>query len=195
LTCGDFGGVNLKGEPCEALAGHGHFLPGEGRCQIHTPQKEASIKEAKRAFLQYLQPGSDVSMVEAAFLAGANPNLIHRWRKRDAVFAAAVEEAKVERGDFLRTRAEKLSGVMYRRGLSGEGSPAENIFLLKNWDREGYRDSHQVTGGGEGGAFVFQFVDPGQVDEDAWEAKWGAAERVEAEIESKPALPAPIVKS
>lgn len=184
-TCGSFGGETQKGKPCLAAAGHGTATPGEGRCKAHIPSKLKELKALKKQYLAYLHPEADLSAAEAAHLIGVSVVTVHNWRHADPEFHEAVIEAMEQRDSrFLPQRAARLAESMYRRGLAGKAAPAENIFLLKNWDPDNYKDSRRIEGGGPGGSFVFQFMDPGIEDDPSeWEERWANAESIDASVE------------
>jgi len=44
MTCGDYGGVTLKGEPCKRSVGWGVPGTNEGRCKDHLAQEPVAPK-------------------------------------------------------------------------------------------------------------------------------------------------------
>lgn len=127
LSCGDKGGLNHRGEPCEYAAGWGTDHPEHGRCVFHDDGSHDADKQlVMDTFLHLVQDGA-YTVHQAAELAGRGYATIFRWRRQDAQFDAAVRDA-LDRGDAVRTRAAE--DTLYRRIIEERATATEVTLYL-----------------------------------------------------------------
>lgn len=123
--CGDYGGTNYRGEPCQRPA-HG------GRCGYHAEEAEEVKQEVKEVFLV---AASDAfrTLTEAASIAGRDYSTIFRWRQEDPEFDKAVKKILA---DLDRARTQAAKDHLFRRIMEGEATSTEVLFYLSNMSDE-----------------------------------------------------------
>ena len=171
-TCGEFGGRNRRGLPCRQLAGWGlpPELAGKSTCSMHTENPENALRDRNQlAFLAAFR-GRGV-ITTAAEDAGVCRQRHYEWLQFDPTYPARFATAKQE-------SIETLEEELYRRGRDGvpkrlwhDGKPVMDpdtgkqaveyvrsdaclIFALKSLDPEKYRERHEISGTGKGGAIA-----------------------------------------
>jgi hypothetical protein len=87
----------------------------------------------KRAFLAAFSRSGSLS--QAAKNAGVDRRTHYNWRKSDAYYAEAFEQAKLEAADALEDKLNELAH---------DGNVVAAIFLLKGLRPEKYRERSQV---------------------------------------------------
>lgn len=130
-TCGDSGGLSLKGLPCKHRA---RFDGRNGRCRKHGEVSDAIMQGLKKVFIQRLE---ETSFQQACKAVDRDPATVWRWRQADAEFDAAITQARRMRDELDVAEVEQ---TLLQRCIAGTASAAETIFLLVN--RSGGRWRH-----------------------------------------------------
>lgn len=121
---------------------------------------------AKRKILKHLR-GGITSMAAATAAGGISARTMFRWRKNDAEFGAALEEAK---GDQAALRVAAVEETVTQQILEGKAPPALTIFFLKaNSEKYRVADQYGVRHSGQ----VNLVAQRREADQElqAWEAK------------------------
>lgn len=146
-TCGDFGGRNADGTPCDRLPGWGVPLEkvaeAPGLCRDHHPAHESMIRSAKQAFIELLATGKPSLELAARKGAQVDVSTIWLWRKQDQTFNEGVELALATNRAI---RCAELEDSAFIRAVRGEAAAALEIFLLKNYSQGRLKDRHELTG-------------------------------------------------
>lgn len=135
--CGDFGGEKADGTPCMTLAGQGTPTLGEGRCYLHTDQKQEDEAQVKRKFLE-LFAQQPMTVRQASAHAGVSYMTILRYRQRDEGFDA---ECKAILSIVDKARAQFIDDSATLRAMDPTNTADTlRIFMLKNLLPHKYRD-------------------------------------------------------
>lgn len=132
-TCGDKGGENWRGEPCEYMAGWGTEHMGKGRCVFHDDgSHDAEVQLIKDTFV-YLIADPLYTTDQAANMAGRDYSTIFRWRQADPEFDEAVKKAMAQ---AKRGRNPLAVDTLYRRIVEERATATEVVFYLTNMSEE-----------------------------------------------------------
>jgi hypothetical protein len=137
--CGDFGGRNKAGNPCQQPAGW-KSDDNSGRCHQHDSIAEAYNTSKKAEVLELLPTTLMVNVVK---MTGIVPRLIWDWRQSDPIFREEYDAITTGRD---RMRAAEVEDKVFERIMTDKASPAETIFFLKNRDPDRWKDIFESKG-------------------------------------------------